>query len=347
MSIKIPVLKNNEEILTTVDTRTTGDSFGELALIKDQPRSASVFCNTNCHFTVLSKEDYMAIIGKIESKKLDDFIDFLRTIPVLKSWAKKDLEVLTYHFKPITYQRKQVVFKINTTPKFVFIVKSGEFEVMKPVTFTNSKGDEESYMAKIALLGKGEMFCDEEVIHNKKTSAACVCYSTVGELLYISAKDFLLKFENEDIIRDFQAKQNSKSSLRDKRLKGFKDYLEVKSRPMSIFEKKRSTTPAIILPKKFYGSVSPPPTVRCPPLTEKKIEKIREKALGKINLANLYIHVNSGSNYSGLEESLVEQESYHRKNKSIASMKCHRPGGYYRANLKKSWIGYRNVSIDY
>ena len=33
------------------------DAFGELALINDQPRSATIVCTKDCHFAVLSKEN--------------------------------------------------------------------------------------------------------------------------------------------------------------------------------------------------------------------------------------------------------------------------------------------------
>lgn len=40
-----------------------GQSFGELALIKDQPRAASILCREDCDFMVLNKENYDNIIG--------------------------------------------------------------------------------------------------------------------------------------------------------------------------------------------------------------------------------------------------------------------------------------------
>ena len=39
-----------------------GDAFGELALINDAPRLATIVCETNCQFAVLSKFDYKGIL---------------------------------------------------------------------------------------------------------------------------------------------------------------------------------------------------------------------------------------------------------------------------------------------
>ena len=37
-----------------VSTLSTGDSFGELGLINNEPRTATVNCLTNCYFATLS-----------------------------------------------------------------------------------------------------------------------------------------------------------------------------------------------------------------------------------------------------------------------------------------------------
>lgn len=36
----------------------SGKSFGELALINNKPRAATIKCITPCHFAVMSKADY-------------------------------------------------------------------------------------------------------------------------------------------------------------------------------------------------------------------------------------------------------------------------------------------------
>ena len=40
----------------------TGSSFGELALINNEPRKATIMCLTDCFFAVLEKEDYVKVL---------------------------------------------------------------------------------------------------------------------------------------------------------------------------------------------------------------------------------------------------------------------------------------------
>jgi len=46
-----------------------GDSFGELALKSDEPRSASIFCKTDCEFLVMTKQQFELIFAKKEKEK--------------------------------------------------------------------------------------------------------------------------------------------------------------------------------------------------------------------------------------------------------------------------------------
>jgi hypothetical protein len=45
-----------------VSTLYTGESFGEVALLNDSLRTASVICDCHCTFAVLSKKDYKDVL---------------------------------------------------------------------------------------------------------------------------------------------------------------------------------------------------------------------------------------------------------------------------------------------
>lgn len=39
-----------------------GKSFGELALINNKPRAATIKCASDCHFAVMNKDTYQRIL---------------------------------------------------------------------------------------------------------------------------------------------------------------------------------------------------------------------------------------------------------------------------------------------
>ena len=47
-----------------------GQSFGELALINDDPRAANVVSLTECYFAVLTKGEYEKVLKRIENKAI-------------------------------------------------------------------------------------------------------------------------------------------------------------------------------------------------------------------------------------------------------------------------------------
>ena len=69
----------------------SGDSFGELALITDQPRIATVKCIKDTHFAVIKKEDYQRIYGKLQQAKIDQKVELLKKIPCLSTWGRNTI----------------------------------------------------------------------------------------------------------------------------------------------------------------------------------------------------------------------------------------------------------------
>ena len=53
-----------KDILTEIRVLEIGNSFGELALIENKPRAATIKCKENCHFAVLDKLFFLHILSK-------------------------------------------------------------------------------------------------------------------------------------------------------------------------------------------------------------------------------------------------------------------------------------------
>jgi CRP-like cAMP-binding protein len=59
-----------------VITLTDGNSFGELALINDKPRLATVRCKSLCTFAIFSKQQYRKVFETLAKKEYDTKIKF-------------------------------------------------------------------------------------------------------------------------------------------------------------------------------------------------------------------------------------------------------------------------------
>jgi hypothetical protein len=59
--------------LLKVNELHAGASFGELALINEAPRLATIVCELDCDFAVLNKSDYKGILLEADRKKVFSF----------------------------------------------------------------------------------------------------------------------------------------------------------------------------------------------------------------------------------------------------------------------------------
>ena len=53
------------------------ESFGDMALINDDPRSASILCTQDSHFAFLDKKFFMLLVYRAEEESLNKKIKYI------------------------------------------------------------------------------------------------------------------------------------------------------------------------------------------------------------------------------------------------------------------------------
>lgn len=56
--------QHGKPTMLEVNELGVGDSFGELALINDRPRMATIICKEDCEFAILERDQYKEILGR-------------------------------------------------------------------------------------------------------------------------------------------------------------------------------------------------------------------------------------------------------------------------------------------
>lgn len=56
--------EKTENVLTEIKVLNAGSSFGELALMENKPRAATIRCKEDCIFSVLDKRNFEIILSK-------------------------------------------------------------------------------------------------------------------------------------------------------------------------------------------------------------------------------------------------------------------------------------------
>ena len=105
-----------------------GDSFGELALLFNQPRTASVIASEDLHVLTLASSNYKGIFES-EISNLYKKIDFFRT--TFDDLSSLMIAKFCYLLKEKKLTHNEVIYKEHDDADGIYIVKEGEVQLAK------------------------------------------------------------------------------------------------------------------------------------------------------------------------------------------------------------------------
>jgi CRP-like cAMP-binding protein len=210
---------------TPVSQYQQGDSFGELALLHNKPRAASIECATDVHLAVLDKDDYTRILAKVHEIALKRKAEFLHKLPMFGGWTMGSMQKLIYYFKERVLLRKQILHKEGDTVDTIYFVREGEMQLVQDVRLTSSATHMnlrkfQTTKAEVATLGIGECIGAEEAIGAGVYRYTVVCASVTSRLLAISREDFLKRINTEETLAVIKNLMKVKEGLRKKQVEG-------------------------------------------------------------------------------------------------------------------------------
>ena len=107
-----------------------GSSFGEMALIKNEPRNASIVALENCILISIEKGDYTKIVKDIEEQRLiKELSIFKEKYPIFKFWPSSKSFPLLSGLIAQELIRDEFVYKQNSFPTDIYMIQEGIYEV--------------------------------------------------------------------------------------------------------------------------------------------------------------------------------------------------------------------------
>ena len=177
-----------------------GDCFGELALIANKTRAASVLCREDAHFAVLDKDDYKRILAEIQGQSMTEKVETIKKYPVFGKFSEEGMRQLTYLFKSWTLKATQTLFQLGQIANEVFLVKSGRFRLVK---LGHNVVKKQKVWVNVGGVEAGELLGGLEAMEDDAFDGNCVCESETGEVLRISKDKLRLVLTEEKKMNAF------------------------------------------------------------------------------------------------------------------------------------------------
>ncbi|KAL4489282.1 hypothetical protein ABPG72_006346 [Tetrahymena utriculariae] len=224
----INIIPNDFSQLMLVKKLKEGKSFGELALIYNKPRLATIKCSKKCTFAVLEKNQYLEILKTAEQRNILKQIDKLSEIPLFKQLSFEFLKDIYLNSEQIQLRKNDVVFSKGDPSNAVYIVQQGEFSIRNRYNCPQQGFENDALLKKLESMSKegidtllrsyssskqkpftllnmcaNEIFGEEDLLKDQNRSFDVYCSSFTGQLLIIKDIDFRLRvFERNDYIHE-------------------------------------------------------------------------------------------------------------------------------------------------
>ncbi|KAJ3414549.1 hypothetical protein HDV05_006463 [Chytridiales sp. JEL 0842] len=112
-----------------------GEGFGDLALVNDAPRTASIQAAERTELLRVEKDDFNRIMKFIKAKEVSETYNFLKKIPVFKDWPKLALSTVGANMRTKIYGPGQIIYSQDMELGWIYFIKSGTVTVQKTSNF--------------------------------------------------------------------------------------------------------------------------------------------------------------------------------------------------------------------
>ncbi|XP_054603925.1 cGMP-dependent protein kinase 2 [Nothobranchius furzeri] len=194
------------------DLRTLGkgDVFGELAILYNCKRTATVKAKTSVHVWCMERQTYRTIITNKSKKKREQLMGFLKTSRTLKDLNDIQLSKIIDSMEEVKFQDKDAIVREGTEGNTFYIILKGEVLVTKNVN---------GHQKMIRRMGKGEHFGEQALIREILRTATCTadgpvtCFSIDKEVFEETIPvEHLELFDDSKEMQEAQAPEKSSPS---------------------------------------------------------------------------------------------------------------------------------------
>ncbi|XP_044735985.1 cAMP-dependent protein kinase type II regulatory subunit [Chrysoperla carnea] len=147
-----------------IHTYQDNGSFGELALLYNMPRAATIRASSNGRLWAMDRQTFRRILLKSAFKKRKMYESLIDSVPMLKSLQSYERMNLADALIPRTYTAGQQIIKQGDSADGMYFVEDGQVRI----TIIRENGQE----VEISKIGKGGYFGELALVTHKPRAAS-------------------------------------------------------------------------------------------------------------------------------------------------------------------------------
>lgn len=191
-----------EESPVWVKGYVQGESFGELALLYNAPRAATIKAKQKGILWKLDRETFNMIVKESAIKRREQYENFLRSVDILKSIDSQEISQICEALREVKYMKGENIIRQNEEGEVFYIIKQGEAVAMK-------RFSEEEDEKEVKEYKEGGYFGELALIRNEpraasivaKTNCVCLLLDRKSFIRLLGPIEDILKRNSEDYLR--------------------------------------------------------------------------------------------------------------------------------------------------
>jgi len=164
-------------------------SFGELALMYNAPRSATVTAASSGSLWAMDRETFRRIVVKAQAKKRKQYEDFLRNVEILSTLTDEERTKIADACEAKVFTHGETIIEQGASPDYFYIIQKGKVDVKRRGDNKNAPNEENhlitldvgAYFGELAFLTNKPRAAN--VYANGDVTCACLDVSAFERLL--------------------------------------------------------------------------------------------------------------------------------------------------------------------
>jgi CRP-like cAMP-binding protein len=143
LSIQIDTgIKDKSQVVSVqknIGELTDGDFFGEVSLIYNIPRTATITALTETFLIRIDKHPFNRYLKHLFEGQLEDQIEFMKLCPIFKDMPKDQLIKLAIRANVKKFATGQTILKTDSKCDSIYIIRRGTVKVTKEIKFIKNE----------------------------------------------------------------------------------------------------------------------------------------------------------------------------------------------------------------